>query len=519
MIPKVSPPHFGAFVLETLTIGMYGESRNAIREYIQNGFDSLRDAIATKKLTEGDARIEITLDVVNQTLLISDNGTGLPASIAADTLISIGASKKHFRSDAGFRGIGRLAGIAFCNTLTFTTKHAGEAVETEVKFDAAKLRRMMTPEHAEQGADASTTLMSCVTFDQRDAGTVDEHYFEVLLSGFENAPDECHSAQAMRTFIKQVSPLPYDPMFTKAKEIIALSERAHKPIETVNIFFREADGAFEQLFKPYTDFYTIKKRVAPLIIESVSSPTNKWWGWIGRTKESGTLKDSDGRGIRVRVRNISIDGTDLMREIFASPKDGGDGRVSYARFVDWYVGEIFVDPTAAVPNARRDRFEEDRNWANLRKELATVAVKYGKQAHKTSNDAQVAVPVLKDRFKWLDDKTKRLLDKDNVDPVLLEPFVAEANELQKRVTMAQDGALNDEPRELFELAQKVSEIQAQLKSRTARASTRLDCSSQVEAALSELTQQLYVALRDKLSPAAWSLARDVVLEVTGEPPQ
>ena len=32
--PVAVHPFFGGFVLETLTIGMYGESRNAIREYI-----------------------------------------------------------------------------------------------------------------------------------------------------------------------------------------------------------------------------------------------------------------------------------------------------------------------------------------------------------------------------------------------------------------------------------------------------------------------------------------------------
>ena len=39
--PAVLPisPFFGGSILETLTIGMYGEARNAICEYIQNGFD------------------------------------------------------------------------------------------------------------------------------------------------------------------------------------------------------------------------------------------------------------------------------------------------------------------------------------------------------------------------------------------------------------------------------------------------------------------------------------------------
>lgn len=35
-------PFFGGFVLETLTIGLYGEARSAIREYLQNGLDGVR---------------------------------------------------------------------------------------------------------------------------------------------------------------------------------------------------------------------------------------------------------------------------------------------------------------------------------------------------------------------------------------------------------------------------------------------------------------------------------------------
>ena len=54
-------PHFGAFVLESLTLGMYGESHNALREYIQNGFDSLRTAVRDRLIRSDEARIEVTL--------------------------------------------------------------------------------------------------------------------------------------------------------------------------------------------------------------------------------------------------------------------------------------------------------------------------------------------------------------------------------------------------------------------------------------------------------------------------
>ena len=60
--PVSFEPFFGGFVLETLTIGMYGEARNAIREYIQNGFDSVRRAIDELEiLSKGKGLIEIEL--------------------------------------------------------------------------------------------------------------------------------------------------------------------------------------------------------------------------------------------------------------------------------------------------------------------------------------------------------------------------------------------------------------------------------------------------------------------------
>lgn len=38
-------PYIGSYVLETLTTGMYGQSENALREYVQNSFDSIRQAV------------------------------------------------------------------------------------------------------------------------------------------------------------------------------------------------------------------------------------------------------------------------------------------------------------------------------------------------------------------------------------------------------------------------------------------------------------------------------------------
>jgi hypothetical protein len=60
-------PHIGAFVLETLTVGMYGEPRHTLREYVQNSFDSIRSAQRTKYLA-GRGRVDINIAVVSTSI-------------------------------------------------------------------------------------------------------------------------------------------------------------------------------------------------------------------------------------------------------------------------------------------------------------------------------------------------------------------------------------------------------------------------------------------------------------------
>jgi Histidine kinase-, DNA gyrase B-, and HSP90-like ATPase len=512
-------PHFGAFILETLTMGMYGESRNAIREYVQNSFDSLRQAVEDEELSPEEMRAEITLDIAGSELTIRDNGMGLRRSSAVDVLVSIGASRKDFRKNAGFRGIGRLAGIVFCDTMTFTTKARADKQVTEVVFDAKRLRELLQPENA-RAEDASATLAECVTASARDARDTEDHFFEVRLSGFHNPPKECLDLEALKTFLSQVSPLPYCQDFQFGGRILEQAEKLGKEIESIRLFVRTPTSMFQEIFKPYRDTYPVKKTAAPLTeIEWVTSKSGNWWGWVGIKKVSGAIKDSAARGIRVRVRNIQIDGTDVMREIFAASQQPGKARTSYARFVDWYVGEIFVDPTAAVPNARRDGFEEDDDWEALRAELdELVGDRYGRRAYRTSASEQLSVPVLSARVAELEDGANRLAVAGVADWDRISPVSTEATEIQRRLAKASVAATDEESRDLFALATRVGEAKHALNRLSSSTKSGRDCGEEVSDAISQLAQRVFKALREQLPPAEWIRAREIVQEVTGEVP-
>src|SRR5215467_4293736 len=81
-------PQIGAFVLETFTLGMYGEPRHTLREYGQNSYDAIRAAQRTKFLQD---RGVVHVRLAEDSITILDNGLGVPAAQAWNTLTSIGA--------------------------------------------------------------------------------------------------------------------------------------------------------------------------------------------------------------------------------------------------------------------------------------------------------------------------------------------------------------------------------------------------------------------------------------------
>jgi len=507
-------PHFGAFVIESLTLGMYGESRNAIREYIQNSFDSLRQAVEGGLIQATDARIDVEMDVDRNGLTIRDNGGGLRTENAASVLAAIGASNKDYRHNAGFRGIGRLAGIVFCDRLIFTAKAKGQAQFSRILFKAGMLRAKLAPDGT-YDKDAAETLAECVEASRLDTVDVDRHFFEVRLEGLFNPPNECVDPDEMRTYLSQVAPLPYDSRFPHADEIRMNAAAAGFPIESVRLFVKDGNAQPVELFKPYVGDVAVKRVRTPLSTVSYPrSPTGKWWGWVGRKRVSGAINDS-WKGIRVRIRNIQIDDTRVMREIFAESRLTDTPRSSYSRFADWYVGEIFVDPRAAIPNARRDGFEENTAWNDMRDELdVQIATPYGKQAYRTSKEDKLSVSNLTKAMDELVDQLTLLEAEANPTANRLDPLLEEASSLRARIAQAIRIAEPNEIEALQALAARLGDVQRRLEALLAQAPTH-SCDEEIAAAIEDVGKQLLRAFIERLGPQELQRVRAIVAEITG----
>src|SRR5574341_510540 len=91
---KDSKTRVGKFILDTLSIGMYSNPLMLLREYVQNSVDSI-DEFATKHgYKHSEPKIEITINGRSKSIIVSDNGFGVPVERAWSSLHDLGRSIK-----------------------------------------------------------------------------------------------------------------------------------------------------------------------------------------------------------------------------------------------------------------------------------------------------------------------------------------------------------------------------------------------------------------------------------------
>ena len=169
----------GKYTLESLTTGMYSDPKIVYREYIQNSVDSLENALAIGLIERQSMRIDIIVDAENSYISIRDNGAGISHAESRATLMNVGNSKKRNSSNRGFRGIGRLGGMSYCDTLVFSTSAENEKVKTVVTFDCKRLRQLLIPGQYED-LSLSAVLEQITTIETLPE-KAEKHYFVVEM--------------------------------------------------------------------------------------------------------------------------------------------------------------------------------------------------------------------------------------------------------------------------------------------------------------------------------------------------
>lgn len=375
----------GKFTLESLTTGMYSEPESCYREYIQNAVDSIDEAIAQGILNADDCRIEIIVDSDHRSISVKDNGTGIKKASAKSTLLDIGNSTKLHTSNRGFRGIGRLGGLSYCEKLSFCTTAPGENEKTLITFDCVKLRELLIPgQHSEHNLQS---VIEAVTEIKTMPEQSSAHYFIVKMENVDDI-NSLLDFDTVKSYISQVAPLPFRDRFFWGKQIKERIEEFGYKIPEYSIFIGEAFESLTQIFKPYKLTLDTSSRagVSKDEIFGISYVAIKGndgtpiaFGWYADTGFAGTLVDERISGIRARQGNILIGGGKTLSSHFKE-----------SRFNAWSLGEIYVISGGLIPNARRDDFEKNEAFSDFangfRASLGTTICEKIRTASKARNN-------------------------------------------------------------------------------------------------------------------------------------
>ena len=391
-------PVLGVHLLETITRGMYSDPFHSIREYIQNAYDSIRSARRRELLGPPEGTVKIIVDKVGRSLSIRDNGTGLSPEEAIVHLVDIGRSEKaqstlEAQQNAGFRGIGRMAGISYCRKLRFETSN-GNGRSIKVEFDAQGINKLTKP-----GQKASTIIEAIESNVQYNEGTSEpgSHFLVVEMEGIDPGSPFL-DRNRLEQYLALNAPVAYDPgIWSYGENIKSVAEDAGsaESLDTIKVEMCDVDGhTLSDIRRPFCNTFDTEnargtkgptvsvERIRPLPDDG--SRGNGWWGWIAEQNDRrGQLGGVAFVGVRVRMHNIAVGDDSIVRELFPT------------KFrASWFFGEIHITDPSVVPNAQRDNFESSKRWGLIKDQLREQAQLLDREAGRVSNARATATPTI-----------------------------------------------------------------------------------------------------------------------------
>ena len=358
----------GGDILRLLTAGMYDNPLVLYREYIQNA----ADAVVGDASTPG--RVSINVDPTASEITISDDGTGLSPSDAARRLIQIGNSTKNPVLDRGFRGIGRLAALAFSEQVHFTTRTSATTPVTQVIWDSRTLRDLNLCR-----VDAHAAIKACTSIRTLPGREWPPRFFQVRIRGVSrHATSTLLNVDKVRRYISEVCPVPFAPDFPLAGELTDFLA-PHKANFALHIRLNDDESPIQRPFGPsialseelHAPFDRLETRTIPALDRDAPAAVL----WLAHSSYAGSIPSRLSiRGLRARVGNIQIGTEQIFERHFLEP-----------RFNGWCVGEVHIADARIVPNGRRDYFEPGPHLRNIENHIGAIAREISSRCRRASS--------------------------------------------------------------------------------------------------------------------------------------
>jgi hypothetical protein len=358
-----SPLVVGKDILDLISTSMYVDPITIYREYVQNSADAIDEFRASEKRCGEMGRVDINIDAGHRRIRIRDNGAGIKAHLFEERLTSFGASAKRGTQARGFRGVGRLCGLGYCQELIFRSRAAGESTVSEIRWDCRRIKESLRSSGF--GTSLQDVVNSAVEIRAIAGEELPSQFFEVELLGIiRHRNDALLNPNVVNSYLSQVAPVPFSPAFRFGDQITEVLDRV-KHMGDLEIHI---SGVDDRVYRPHRNSIEFSGEVFDdfaelevLTIPSLDGGTGAV-GWILHHNYKGAIPAPELRGLRVRTGNIQVGGNDLFQDNFPE-----------SRFNSWTVGEIHTLDNRIIPNGRRDHFEQDVHFHNLANHVTPVA--------------------------------------------------------------------------------------------------------------------------------------------------
>ena len=356
----------GKDILDLLAGSMYINPLNIYREYVQNAADAIDEARDKGLPFTRQPDVEILFDHVERSVKIRDSGIGIPSNEFVQRLTTIGASQKRGKQLRGFRGVGRLSGLGFCQELIFRSRAEGDSKVSEIRWDGRTLREKMRDQNFNGGL--AEIIQAAVTENTVPADGFPNRFFEVELRKVSRLRNDLLlNEDTVRSYLSQVAPVPFKKDFQFGKDIQKHLE-THGIRAPIHIEINDGKGqifhrAQNEILLTDTAFDPV--RAIKYVEYQGSDGEICAIGWITDHSYAGAIPKKHGLGgIRLRAGNIQIGDESILADFFPE-----------ARFAGWAIGDIHIISPKILPNGRRDEFEPSMHYSHLQEELTLQAKK------------------------------------------------------------------------------------------------------------------------------------------------
>ncbi len=345
----------GKDIIELLAGAMYADPLTVYREYVQNAADAIEEARRQTLSFDAGPQVSIWLDHEQRVVRIRDQGVGVSSADFERRLTAFGASKKRGSGLRGFRGVGRLSGLGYCQELIFRSRQDASSKVRELRWDNRALREKLRD--ADYRGNLSDLVKEVATVANIPAGDFPARFFEVEMRKVVRIRNDLlMNEDEIRRYLSEVAPLPFAPDFTFGPRIRKwLGE--HGLQQPIDVELHDGKGP---IYHRARNEVVSKAGVTTFHEVDCVPITNSAGevlavGWVLEHDYIGALPSSSRlAGIRLRVGDIQVGGELILAPLFTE-----------ARFASWAAGEFHVLYPRIVPNGRRDEFEHSPAYSEL----------------------------------------------------------------------------------------------------------------------------------------------------------